>query len=134
MDFICAALSRNKGLRELNLCIVADYVEANCMIGDEGVEKLANSLCKNVSLHWLDISFNHITDGGAKSIGVALKSNATLKSLSLSTDALTCLVGKNLIANNGAEFIWRELISNKSLSTLDLSNTNIDCRLQYDNR
>lgn len=80
-------------------------------IGDNEVIKLANALHYNTHVSGLVLTFNNITDVGAKALAKILRINATVTTLNLHF---------NKIGNAGAKDLAEVLLINASVAQLDL--------------
>jgi Ran GTPase-activating protein (RanGAP) involved in mRNA processing and transport len=102
---VCCCLSQPGAL-------LASLLFATNSIADQGAENLADVLKATVSsITFVDLECNKIGDPGATALAGALKSNGSLKTLSLAN---------NRIGAVGAGALGEALKRNLALSTLDL--------------
>ena len=106
---LVAGLVKNSSLTALDL--------SHNKIDDEGVAALSLVLMKkDIRLQRLDLSDNMVRVEGAKSLGRALTSNATVKSLSLRL---------NRLSDAGGEKLFDKISSNSTLTFLDVSSNDL---------
>ncbi|MGE3557260.1 MAG: patatin-like phospholipase family protein [Candidatus Obscuribacterales bacterium] len=79
IDFLCTGAESNGTLRELVL--------ANCHLFDRGATRVGQMLKTNQTLALLDLSFNFITDKGARALAEGLEENGSVEVLSLVHEA-----------------------------------------------
>jgi hypothetical protein len=88
-------------------------------IGDAGAAALSEALKSNATLTSLSLAGNRIGDAGAAALSEALKSNATLTSLQVSS---------NRLGDAGAAALSEALKSNATLTTLHLEDNNVSSK------
>eukprot|EP00116_Pleurobrachia_bachei_P005133 sb/3465395/ len=99
----------NYGLTELRLCKHG--------IMDFGASQLADALCDNNSLLFLDLGCNKISEDGARALAGLIRQNTPLKKLSLTS---------NRIGDNGVVAISEAVATNNcNLTTLMVNNNGI---------
>ena len=79
--------------------LILGGVVFGCEIGDSEMIYLSNMLEKNVTLNYLDLRANHITDHGIEILSSSLKKNNTLRFLDLRSNKITPN-GKKLFEEN----------------------------------
>ena len=86
-------------------------------IGPSGGFEICKLLkCKNSQLSWLNLTFNQLTDEGAKYLAEALNNNCQLRKLS---------IAKNGISHIGAQHLAEAINNNCQLHTLNLAANDI---------
>ena len=124
---LAKALEENSTLLKLGLSIYCNRIIGRCNIGAIGAKALATSLTVNQTLLDLDLcmmllinnkGFNDIKDEGLKELTEALKTNKTLKSLSLM---------RNGLKDEGWKMISECLEENNVLEYLNISNICLIC-------
>ena len=90
-----------------------------CDIGDEGIEKLLDTLGEGHSVVKLKIGGNNLSKASATTLSQFLSRDEVLESLGLSS---------NLLGDEGVAELCRVLKFNKSLTHLDLYGNQITCK------
>lgn len=111
----CCALgkvfSHDVGFSELLL--------TDCMLNEEGVKQILSGLHTNTSLESLDLRGNNLSQTSAKSLGLLLRENHTLKALSLEWNNLG-------VWEDSFRLLCEGLAVNTGLETLDLRNNQLN--------
>ncbi|KAF0433187.1 Protein NLRC3 [Gigaspora margarita] len=94
IDVLVKILCRNSTLTSLDLSNGSWSSSNN--IGSEGGRALADALCKNNTLKFLNLQYNNLGSEGGKALAKALCSNTTLASLDISYNNIGSEVGKAL--------------------------------------
>lgn len=104
-------LSHDVGFSELLL--------TDCMLNEEGVKQILSGLHTNTSLELLDLRGNNLSQTSAKSLGIFLRENHTLKSISLEWNNLG-------VWEDSFRLLCEGLTVNTGLETLDLRNNQLN--------
>ena len=119
-------------------CKLEELELRRCNISSEGVADLATALCKNTTLHTLDLDDNPIGQEGAAALAQMLPQNRTLQRITLRdcniigegvATVATCLhtldLSRNPIGREGAAALAQMLPQNRTLESIDLRDCNI---------
>ncbi|TRY88635.1 hypothetical protein DNTS_028846 [Danionella cerebrum] len=102
-----------------NDTVCTEVLLSDCMLSEEGVKLMLNSLCSNTTVKVLDLKGNNMRATGAEALGQVLMRNKVLRRLVLEWNALG-------MWEEGFSVFCEGLASSSSLSQLDLRNNQIN--------
>ncbi|XP_032178017.1 leucine-rich repeat-containing protein 45 isoform X3 [Mustela erminea] len=126
--------------------LLTELILSDCMLSEEGATLLLQGLCANTIVRFLDLKGNNLQAAGTEALGLLLRQNKSIQSLTLEWNNLgtwedafaafsRALAGNgtlrqldlrnNQISHKGAEELALALTCNASLQQLDLRWNNI---------
>ncbi|XP_045841587.1 leucine-rich repeat-containing protein 45 isoform X2 [Meles meles] len=126
--------------------LLTELILSDCMLSEEGATLLLQGLCANTIVRFLDLKGNNLQAAGTEALGLLLRQNKSIQSLTLEwnnlgtwEDAFAAFCGalagngtlrqldlrNNQISHKGAEELALALTCNASLQQLDLRWNNI---------